>query len=189
MSSADRSYRVSLAGSLIALACVLGLVETALIPPSPVPGVRLGLANVAVLLAFVTLDRWTALVVSLARVGIVGSITGTLLGPVGALSFVGALAAWAAVALLSSAGGRFSIVGWSIGGAAAHSAAQFATAWALIGSVLAPSLLGLALPLAAITGLVTGIIARVLLARLRAPLGYRFERLAGVATGGATTSR
>ncbi|HZL04203.1 MAG TPA: Gx transporter family protein, partial [Coriobacteriia bacterium] len=81
------------AALLIALASILGLLEAAI--PSPIPGARLGLANVAVVVALVTLGPSRALAVSLGRVAIVALAAGTLGGPGFMLGVAGAIASWA----------------------------------------------------------------------------------------------
>ncbi len=194
MSSADRSRHVALTGVLIALASVLGLVESVFLPPLPVPGVRLGLANIAVLVAVVTLGvRW-ALTVSVARVLVVGVYTGSLLGPAGLLSLAGALAAWVVIALLAGSGDRFSIVGWSIGGAAAHVIAQLAVAALLFGSSAILALAPVSLSLSALCGLATGLVAqtvvsRALLSRAQQPLVMGTRRMMGAGADGTAASR
>ena len=185
MSYADRTHRLAVCGSLTALASVLGLVEATVLPPLPLPGVKLGLANIAVLIALTSLGRANALFVSLSRVVVVGVVTGTLLGPSGALSLGGALAAWATMALLSGAGERFSVVGWAVGGSAAHVAAQFLVAWGISGVLLPPFVMAGSLGSSAITGLATGTVTLALLSRLEAPLTYGSPRTVGVSADGA----
>ena len=150
---------------LVAVGSVLGIVESSLVPPLPVPGVRLGLANIAVVVALALYGRTAALHVGLLRVLVVGLATGTLAGPAFALALVGTLAAWAVMSLLAAAPG-VSAIGRSVAGAAAHVAAQLALAALLIGSpsplLFAPVSLLLALP----CGLAVGYAAHLLLSRL-----------------------
>lgn len=152
---------------LLAIGSVLGLVESWLVPALPLPGVRLGLANIAVVLALALLGDGKALAVSVGRVIVVGAATGSLGGPASALAAGGALAAWAAMVALRRAGGdRFSVIGWSAAGSAAHVLAQIGVACVLAGS-LAPLFVG---PVSVLAGLFFGVIigylARLLLSRL-----------------------
>ncbi|MHB1340473.1 MAG: Gx transporter family protein [Coriobacteriia bacterium] len=156
--------RVVFAGVLLALACVLGLAESTI--GSPVPGVRLGLANIAVLVALYECGVGTALAVSVLRVAIVGLATGALMGPATGLAFAGAAAAWGAMALVKAAGSRFSIVGVSAAGAVAHVAAQFAAASLLVGSIGVARFATPALLVGLLLGLATGLVARYVLSRL-----------------------
>lgn len=150
---------------LVAVAAVLGLVESAMIPPLPVPGVRLGIANIAVVLALALYGRAAALRVAVMRVLIVALATGALGGPSFVLALGGALSAWAVMALLWRVPG-VSPLGCSVAGAAAHVAAQLLLAAVVVGNaaalLLSPVALGIALP----CGLAIGHAARVLLARL-----------------------
>lgn len=151
---------------LAATAAVLGLAECAWLPPLPIPGMRLGLANMAVLLAVVVLGPRRGLAVALAKVLLTGLAAGTLGGPAIVLSGMGTLGAWAAMAGLTLAGPRFSLLGVSVGGAAAHMTGQIAAACLLTASaaplVFAPFLLGAAVP----TGLAVGALVRLLVSRL-----------------------
>ncbi len=159
--------------ALLALSAALGLVETLWLPALPVPGLRLGLANLAVVVALAVLGPAEALFVSLGRVLIVGLATGTLLGPVSVISAAGAIAAWTVMVALRSAGARFSVIGWSVGGASAHVAGQLACAAVLTSTpavlFLAPLALALSLP----SGLAIGFLARALLSRV-SRLSVRF---------------
>jgi heptaprenyl diphosphate synthase len=93
-------------------------------PPLPVPGLKLGLANIAVLIALVSLGPARAVAVSVGRVFIVALATGTIGGPVFALSLAGAMASLGTMSLLRRFGPLFSVVGWAVAGAAAHCLAQ-----------------------------------------------------------------
>lgn len=170
MRSHAESSRVAWTASLLALACSLGLVESLLLPPLPVPGLKLGLANLAILAALVTIGPARALVISLGRVVIVGLATGSLFGPVGLLSLAGAIFAWAAMAAAMRLGREsLSVVGLSLAGAAAHVAGQLAAASALTGSLAPLYLTPLSLGLGILSGLLIGYSARLLLSRIPSP--------------------
>lgn len=156
--------RLVLAGALLAGACVLGLAESAV--GSPLPGVRLGLANIAVLVALQLCGAGTALAVSVGRVAIVGLATGTLMGPTAGMALAGAVAAWAAMSAAKAAGSSFSVVGVSAAGAVAHVAAQFIVAAALVGSAGIARLATPSLLVSLLFGLATGLAARYVLSRL-----------------------
>lgn len=160
------SRRVTTGSGLLAVACVLGLVEAAM-PGLPLaPWLRLGLANIAVVVALAVADGATAAVVGLGRVVIVGLATGTLGTPVGLIAIAGATASLGVMWALSSRGDVFSLVGWSAAGSAAHVLAQLLVAGSLVGSwslmALAPVSVLIALPLGALTGL----LARTIVSRL-----------------------
>lgn len=159
-----RTGRVVTAGLLLALACVLGLVESAL--AAPVAGARLGLANIAILVALGMLGEAPALAIGILRVGIVGLATGSLFGPASALAFAGSFAAWLAMctALRSRAG--FSYVGVSVCGAFAHVAAQYIVVVALTGVAGILFLAPISLITSLLFGIVTGYSARYVISRI-----------------------
>jgi len=117
---------------------------------------KLGLANIAVVVALAVADGATAVVVSLGRVVIVGLATGTLGTPVGLIAGAGAMSSVAVMWSLSSRGDVFSLIGWSAAGSAAHVVAQLLVAGLLMGSwslmALTPVSILIALPLGALTG-------------------------------------
>lgn len=153
------------AALLAALAAAIGYAEAVLLPSLPLPGLRLGLANVAVLVAMLALGPRPAFAVGAVKVVLVGLATGSLFGPSGAMSAAGTLAAWFAAAALLAAGDRFSPVGLGVGASAAHVTAQFAVACALTGSFAPLLLLPLSLAASLPAGLATGYSARLLVSR------------------------
>jgi heptaprenyl diphosphate synthase len=162
--------RIAYVGALTALACVLSLAETAMLPPLPVPGVRLGLANLAVVLALALLGPRDAFVVSIGRVILTSAFAGTIGGPAFLLALGGALSAWAVMCTLARAGETFSVVGWSVAGSAAHIAGQLVLAALLTSAAAVVSFVPLSLALAIPSGLAIGFTARLLFSRL--PLPY-----------------
>ena len=123
---------------LVALATILHLVESLIPIPFPVPGVKLGLANIVTLLALVLFDFKTAFIIALLRTVLGSLMSGTLLNIGFFLSFSGAVTATCLMAvllhfatLLRSFSG-FSLLGISVAGAAAHNLGQLAMAALLI---------------------------------------------------------
>jgi heptaprenyl diphosphate synthase len=163
--SSGSARMVATVAMLVAVGAILGIVETALAPAIPVPGVRLGLANLAVVLAVALVGRGAALRVTLLRVLVVALATGSLGGPAFAMALAGAVASWAVMAWLSTFR-SVSPIGWSVGGAAAHVGAQLLVASALTGTVVPLLLAPLSLLLALGCGLVIGYSSRLLLSRL-----------------------
>ena len=119
--------RIAQGGLFVAVALVLSLIEK-LFPLQaviPIPGIKLGLANVVTLFALTVLGTRQAVTILLCRVTLaaifMGSITGFL------FSLFGGLLALLVMRLLLLREGRwFSLVGISIGGAAAHNIGQIA---------------------------------------------------------------
>ncbi|RHT89743.1 Gx transporter family protein [Butyricicoccus sp. AM27-36] len=160
--------RLTLCGMLAAMAVVLSLVER-MFPLDaivPVPGVKLGLANVVTLFALTRLSARDAFAIVVTRV----AISSLLMGSVSAFLFslFGGLLSLIVMGILLKAEGRFcSLFGVSVGGAAAHNIGQMAAAviwlknWAVIAYL--PFLLVMSVPL----GLVTGLTCSVVLHHLK----------------------
>lgn len=154
-SRADAAGAVALGGMLAAAAAVLGAVEASLLPGSMIPGVRLGLANVPLIVAVMFLRPRASLAVAACKVIATGLATGALFGPAGAMSAAGALVAWGAVIFLRATG-RFSALGFGIGASAGHVLAQYVSASLLVGSAAPLVLLPIALAVSVLTGATTG---------------------------------
>ena len=120
--------RLTVMALLTAAAMILSYVES-LLPSPGIPGVKLGLANIAVIYALYRLGWWEAGAISLVRVGMVS----VLFGSVGALfySLAGAVLSLAVMALLRRLD-TFSPVGVSVAGGVSHNAGQILMAMLLL---------------------------------------------------------
>lgn len=152
---------------LAALAITIHIAESAL--PSPLPGVKPGLANVVTIVALVHYGWATAAWVSLLRVFVGSLLIGTFLSPTFMLSLAGALATVAALRVAIALPGKpFGPLGYSVLAALAHMAAQFWTAYELF--IPHPALLHLfpvLMTAAVIFGTVSGMIALYAVNQLR----------------------
>ncbi len=100
--------------------------------PTPIPWLRLGLANIITLVALVLYGFRTAMTVTLIRVVLASIFLGTFLGPSFMLSFSGGVASTAAMGLAYAAfEGLFGPVGLSLIGALFHNIAQLTLAYFL----------------------------------------------------------
>ena len=144
---------------LTALALALSWLENLFPPPLPLPGIKLGLANLVTLFALCTLGGGRALAILLARV-LLGSM---FAGNVSALlySLLGGLAALGTMALLARSK-RLSVYGVSLGGAAAHNCGQAAAAVLTLGTAAPLAYLPALLLSSLATGALTGFIAALL---------------------------
>lgn len=142
---------------LLAISIVLAIVETFL-PPIPVPGVKLGLANVVTLIILVIFNRKDAFIVLIIRIVLVSLLRGNIFNISFFLSLSGGLMAYILM-VLSYKFKYFSLVGVSISGAFGHSLGQIIMAIFLLST---PSLIyyfPYILLLSIGTGVVTGYIA------------------------------
>jgi heptaprenyl diphosphate synthase len=154
-----RAYLVSQIGLLVALGLVLQIIEGTIPPILPLPGAKLGLANLATVIALVTLGPWEALAVNVLRCLLGGLLRGSFIGLTLSLS-AGTAATLVMAALYVLVPRALSISGVSIAGAVTHNATQLGVAIWLVGfpglRYYLPYLLLIAIP----TGLFIGIVAR-----------------------------
>jgi len=150
---------------LAALAITIHIAESAL--PSPVPGVKPGLANVVTIVCLCLWDWRTAAWISGLRILVGSLLLGTFLSPTFFLSCAGAIAALIALGLASQAPGRgFGPVGYSLIAAMAHMMGQFYLAYLLF--IPHPAiwhLLPVLMTMAVIFGITSGIIAKAVTER------------------------
>lgn len=159
--------KLTIVAVLVALAIVLHIFE-ALIPiPLPIPGIKLGLANIITLLALVLFDFKTALMIACLRTLLGSLMSGTFLNIGFYLSFSGALTAACVMGLLLLPWSKsqhlhsgFSLIGISIAGAAAHNLGQLAMAALIIKHkgifLYLPVMLLSSIPTGFLTGLLLG---------------------------------
>ena len=157
-----KTKRLVLLAMLTAVAMILSYVES-LLPSVGIPGVKMGLANIAVIFALFRFGWKEAAALSLVRVVLVS----LLFGSVGAMlySLAGAVLSLAVMALLCRID-RFSTVGISVAGGVAHNAGQILMAMLILQT---KQLLGY-LPVLAVSGIaggvLTGLAAALLIRRI-----------------------
>lgn len=157
-----KTKRLVLLAMLTAVAMILSYVES-LLPSVGIPGVKMGLANIAVIFALFRFGWKEAAALSLVRVVLVS----LLFGSVGAMlySLAGAVLSLVVMALLRRID-RFSTVGVSVAGGVAHNAGQILMAMLILQT---KQLLGY-LPVLAVSGIaggvLTGLTAALLIRRI-----------------------
>jgi len=151
---------------MVALSMGLHAVENMIPFLFPMPGIKLGLANIITVICLYLFQRREVLIVVVLRVILVGLIAGSFLTPGFWISGSGAL-----ISFLSMAAAcrfpKFSSVGVSLVGAAAHNIGQLMMVSLLMGSKAVfyylPWLLAWAVPM----GLLTGFSAKAAIKALR----------------------
>ena len=123
--------RIARYALLVSLAMVLSWLESLIVFPGLLPGMKVGLTNLVVVFALYRMSPRDAASVSLARVALVSLTFGN------AYSFAYSLAG-AALSLAVMTGlkrtGRFSILGVSIAGGVCHNLGQLGVAMAVLGT-------------------------------------------------------
>ena len=149
-----------------AFAITIHIAESAL--PSPLPGIKPGLANVVTIIVLIKFGWQAAAWVNLLRVLAGSLLIGTFLSPTFILSLGGALVSTSVLILLAKLPWiKCSAFGYSIASAMAHTMTQFWLAYCLFIShdglfYLLPILMTFAL----IFGIVNGLIAIAVLKKL-----------------------
>ena len=147
---------------LTAFAGALYLIETAL--PRPLPFLRLGLANIPLLVLVATRNWRGAVVVALGKVALGGALSGMLFSPTTLLSLVGTTLALLVMWLASARRLGLTLAGVSVAGAVAHNMGQLGMVWlVLVHSTRIFYLTPLLILLGIGTGLATGWLAHAFL--------------------------
>ena len=121
----DRTARIVLYGMMIALAFVFSYLEHLIPLNIGIPGIKLGLGNLVVLIALYTLGTGGAFVIAVVRIVLTGLTFGGLFSML--YSLAGGLLSFVVMALLSRSG-RLHIAGVSICGGVMHNIGQLAVA-------------------------------------------------------------
>lgn len=142
---------------MLTLGLILGLLES-ILPPLPVPGIKLGLANIVNVVVLYSDGFVESLLLSLARVMILSIFLGSLFSITFYISLSGALASVTGMSLAYNLSGRdLSPVSLSSFGAFMHISAQL-----LMVSILMHTRDVLYLfPLLSVLGVITGVITGV----------------------------
>ncbi|MBR4579494.1 MAG: Gx transporter family protein [Oscillospiraceae bacterium] len=151
---------------LCALAMILSYLESLVPIPIPVPGIKLGLANLAVVFAVYRLGIRQAAAVSLVRVVTIALLFGSVLSL--AYSLSGAALSLLSMALLKAAK-RFSPWAVSVAGGVAHNIGQLLAAAVLLETRLFLYYLPVLMLSGVVCGAAIGILAAVLIRRVRRP--------------------
>lgn len=147
--------KAALLGMLVALAFVLSYIETLIPVNLGIPGAKLGLANLVVMVALYTLGTKEAFGLSMVRI----LLTGLTFSSMAAMlySFAGGFLSFAVMALMKKTK-KLSVTGVSVLGGIAHNAGQiFVAMWMLDTATLIYYL-----PVLAITGVASGTVIGLL---------------------------
>ena len=154
--------KMALLGVLTAGAIVIAILES-FIPSIGIPGVKLGLANIVILIILYELGIVEAITVNLLRVLVVGLVRGTFLGMGFFMSLTGAVFSLGIMILFYLLIKKFSIIGVSVIGSIFHVGGQILIAMIYLGSAYIVLYLPVLAISAIITGVFVGIIARIII--------------------------
>jgi len=155
--------RLAVLALLLAAAVICGYVDAVVPIPIPVPGVKIGVANVAITFVLYAYGAKEAALVSFLRVGIISLLFGNLTA-----AFYGLFGAAASLLIMCALKrtGIFGVIGVSAAGGAAHNAAQVTLAGIVLRGFPVRWYLPAMLLVGLAAGVLTGIADAVLLPRL-----------------------
>lgn len=156
--------RLTVDAMLTALALGLYFLEAWLPPLVPLPGVKLGLANVITLFALYRLGGKDAAAILLCRIFLATLFGGQAISLL--FSLCGGCLAFLAMCLIKPLLGRNQLWVCGVLGALAHNAGQILAAWLILKKAEVFSYLPVLIISAIITGLFTGICTQEVLKRL-----------------------
>lgn len=155
--------RVAYFGVFTALALIFSYVETLIPINLGIPGVKLGLANLIIVVALYKMRLSEAYLLSVVRVLLAGFIFGNYFSII--YSLAGGLLSLTVMALLKKWGG-FSLQGISIAGGVFHNIGQLIVAAVVVETFSVTYYFPVFLVAGLLTGLVIGIVAEMMLKRL-----------------------
>ena len=152
------ALRAVLAALALGLSTLEGLFPLSLIVP--LPGVKLGLANIVTVFALYQLGAGAALAILLTRCLLGGLFAGNVSAML--FSLLGGVTAMLVMIALRRCR-RLSVYGVSVGGAAAHNIGQMAAACITLGSTMVLGYLPFLLAVSLVTGTLTGFVTALLM--------------------------
>ena len=160
----SKAKRISVLAMIVSAAMLLSFIESRLPSFTAVPGIKVGLANIAVTFALYKLGVKEAAIVSAVRVCLMALLFGSLVSMIYGLS--GALLSLAVMSVLKGSR-RLSPVGVSVAGGVAHNIGQISAACILLRTSAIAYYLPVLILTGTLAGVATGIAAGILIKRLK----------------------
>ena len=154
--------KVAIFGVFTALALIFSYVELLIPINFGIPGAKLGLANLMIVLY--KMGTKEALALSVTRIILSGFMFGNLFGIL--YSLAGGLLSFLVMVLLKRSD-RFSVAGVSIGGGTAHNIGQLLVAMVVVQTYQVGYYLPVLLVAGEVTGLLIGLVAKEVLKRIQ----------------------
>ena len=155
-------HKIALLGVLLAVTIVIAILES-FIPSFTIPGIKLGFANIVILVTLYEVGILEAVFINLVRVLVVSLVRGTFLSMGFFMSLTGAFMSLGIMILFHLVIKKFSIIGVSVIGSLFHIIGQVLIAMIYMGSVYVVYYLPIIGISAVITGILVGFIARAII--------------------------
>lgn len=151
-------------GVFTALSLIFSYVEMLIPIQFGVPGIKLGLANLMIVIMLYKSGPKDALLLSVVRIVLSGFLFGNLFAII--YSLAGGILSLAVMALLKKRG-TFSVMGVSIAGGVCHNIGQLVVAMAVVETYRVGYYLPVLLIAGMVTGMLIGIVSNEVLKRIR----------------------
>ena len=148
----------------VAVAMILSFVESRIPPIVPIPGVKVGLANIAVIFALYKMGWREAITVSLVRVALGALLFGSVVSL--AYSFAGALLSLSLMIILRKIG-IFTEVAVSVVGGITHNIGQILVAFLLLETEVVFYYLPFLMVSGVIAGIGVGVVSALLVKKVK----------------------
>ena len=159
-----KTKKIAVLALAIALAMILSFVESQIPAFVAIPGVKIGLANIAVVFVLYKLGWKEAVLISLVRVVMVSMLFGTLVSLF--YSVAGAVLSLTGMVLLKKTG-LFSTVAVSVTGGVLHNVGQILMACLLLETNVIVYYLPFLILSGVIAGVVIGVVAAIMVKRVQ----------------------
>ena len=160
----DKTKKIATYGVMAALAMILSYVEMQLPAFVAIPGVKLGLTNIVVLVALYKMGYKSALFINIVRIIAVSLLFGTFMSF--AFSFTGGMLSTLVMILLKKSD-KFSAVGVSVAGGITHNIGQILAAMILLNTKAIIWYLPVLWLSGILSGLLIGLIGALIVKRIK----------------------
>lgn len=160
----DKTKKIATYGVMAALAMILSYVEMQLPAFVAIPGVKMGLTNIVVIVALYKIGNKSAIFINIVRIIAVSLLFGTLMSF--AFSFAGGMLSTLVMILLKKTD-KFSTVGVSVAGGITHNIGQILAAMLLLNTKAIIWYLPVLWLSGIISGLIIGLIGAIIVKRIK----------------------
>lgn len=157
-----RTHKLVLIAMLTAFAIAIAILES-FIPSIGIPGVKLGLANIVILITVYELGVVEAIFINIIRVLIVSLVRGTFLSMGFFMSFLGAFFSLLVMILFALLIKKFSVIGVSVISSIFHILGQILIAIIYLNTFYVLYYLPIISLFAILTGIIVGIVSRTII--------------------------
>lgn len=157
----NKAKKIALFGMMVALAFTFSYLESLIPFDFAIPGVKLGLANLVVVVALYIMKPGEAFAIAVIRIFLAGLTFGNVYSL--AYSLCGGLLSFAVMWLAKKT--KLSVIGVSMLGGICHNIGQIAVAAVIMGTVRIAYYLPVLLVAGLVTGLLLGVVSKLIIDR------------------------